>query len=303
MGVTAQELDEKLEKLCGAYATPVGESEDERCQRAERMIRKAIINHGQFPAGIIEKIDILAQGSFRNGTNISTESDVDVAVCCLEPFFADYSMARGLGALDFGNVYVTYSYLQFKKDVTKALQSAFGNGEVDTTGKKSLKIKPNSGRVAADVVPSFELRQYQADGMYWRGTSFISGDGKVIVNWPRHHTHFAIEKNKATSYRYKKVVRVLKSFRGHLTGQLADTPSFLIESMVWNVDNALFGQDTLLQDCKSVLDWLVIRLSDWQYAQTMKEANMIKWLFTNEQPWKLADALAFVLAVRKELRM
>ncbi len=301
MTVTATQLDQKLEKLCILYASPVGESEAERCERAERMIRNAINNHGVFPAGIAEKIEVLAQGSFRNGTNISTESDVDVAICCTEPFFPDYSQAGGRGAVVFGNYDHPYNYPKFKQDVTNALLSAFGANEVDTTGKKSIKIKPNSGRVAADAVPSFEFRQYQSDGTYWRGTRFISSDGKVITNWPRHHAHFSTEKNKNTSYRYKKVVRVLKSLRGHFTGSAADTPSFLIESMVWNVDNSMFGQDTLLQDCRTVLDWLIIRLTESQYAQNMREANMIKPLFSTEQPWTVDGAIAFVLAARKDL--
>lgn len=300
---TATQFDEKLGKLCSLYASPVGESETDRCERAERMIRNAIANHGGFPLAIADKIEIFAQGSFRNGTNISTESDVDIAVCCTEPFFPDYSMAGGRGAVVFGNADHPYTYLRFKQDVTNALLTAFGSSEVDTSGKKSLKIKPNSGRVAADVVPSFEFRQYQADGTYWRGTRFISGDGTVITNWPRHQVAFGVDKNKNTSFRYKKVVRVLKSLRGHFTGSAADVPSFLIESLVWNVDNAMFGQDTLLQDCRSCLDWLFERLAKEQYALNMKEANMIKWLFTDEQPWTISQAFAFVIAARKELGM
>ena len=303
---------QELEDFCAKSAVPVGETEEARCERAERMIRSAIDAYQYFPAEVKSGIKIFAQGSYRNGTNITTDSDVDVAVCCTSSFFTDYTQAGYLGDAYFGNVPAAYTFQQFRIDVTKAIQTAFGAGAV-TIGNKALRIDGNSGRIGADVVPVFEFRQYQPNGEYWSGTRFITNDGKIVTNWPHQHYYFGVDKNKATGYRYKKVVRVLKTIRRDLSGTAAKTPSFLIESMVWNAPDQCFNgtsthaahsalsamlfQPSLLDNAQAVLWWLSTQCN----PANMREVNMIKPLFSTEQAWTIADANSFVYQAGQKL--
>ncbi|NCC51129.1 MAG: nucleotidyltransferase [Spartobacteria bacterium] len=183
-----------LEDLCRKYSEPLGESEEERCERAERMICNAIKSSNVFDGQKLSLISIFAQGSYRNGTNIPQESDVDVAICYRGSYFFDTSQLSPLATLSLDISPAVYTYDQFKSDVTRALHDSFGNEM--KVGNKSLKIRPNSGRVSADAVPSFEFKQFRAYGDPMIGTRFIDRNGSHITNWPDHHYFFGVEKNK-----------------------------------------------------------------------------------------------------------
>ncbi|MDD3182962.1 MAG: nucleotidyltransferase [Alphaproteobacteria bacterium] len=294
-----------LEDMCKKYAEPVGESEESRCERAERMIKGAIQQSNVFDAAQMSNISIFAQGSYRNGTNVPQESDVDIAICYRGSFFYDTGQLSPLATFGLGITPAAYTYDQFKADVLQALRASFGQ-ELQI-GNKSLRIRPNSGRVSADAVPSFEFRLFRPSGGPMIGTRFIANDGKIITNWPDHHYYFGVEKNKATGFRFKKVVRILKSLREDIRNSgyaaIADTPSFFIECLAWNAPDADFQNESLLADCESVLQSLFLMLQDVRTPQSMVEVNQMKLLFSNEQPWSVQDAQYFVLCAGKELKI
>lgn len=294
-----------LEDTCKKYAEPVGESEETRCGRAERMIKNAIQQSNVFDAAQILQIVIFAQGSYRNGTNIPQESDVDIAICYRGSYFYDTSQLSPLATFGLGIAPAVYTYDQFKADVSRALRASFGQ-ELQI-GNKSLKIPPNTGRVSADAVPSFEFKLFRHSGDPMIGTRFIANDGKIITNWPDHHYYFGVEKNKATGFRFKKVVRILKSLREDIRksgyASIADTPSFFIECLVWNAPNADFQNESLLADSEAVLKSLFLMLQDHRTVQAMVEVNQMKSLFSAEQPWSVQDAHNFVVCAGKELKI
>jgi hypothetical protein len=298
-------IQSRLDNMCRQYAEPVGESEEVRCERAERMIREAITSSNVFDRTKLSQISIFAQGSYRNGTNIPQESDVDVAVCYRGSYFYDTNQLSPLATLGLDISPAVYTYAQLKTDVIRALRSSFGK-EMQI-GNKSLKIRPNSGRVSADAVPSFEFKQFRAYGEPMIGTRFIANDGAVITNWPDHHYYFGVEKNKATSFRYKKVVRVLKSLRENIRNSgnpaVADTPSFFIECLVFNAPDQCFGHETLYEDCCSVINTLFSMLQNLDSIRGMVEVNRIKGLFSGEQPWTHQTAEFFVFFAGKELKV
>lgn len=295
----------KLEELCKNYAEPVGESEEVRCERAERMIRDAIKSSNVFDDNKLSQISIFSQGSYRNGTNIPQESDVDIAICYRGSYFYDTSQLSPLATYGLGLTQAVYTYDKFKADVTKALSASFG--QEMQVGNKSFKIRPNSGRVSADAVPSFEFRQFRTYADPMIGTRFIANDGNTITNWPDHHHYFGVEKNKATSFRYKKVVRVLKSLRDDIKNSgspaVADTPSFFIECLVFNAPDQCFGHPTLYEDCCAVIQALFAMLQNLDSIRGMVEANRIKILFSGEQPWTHQTAEFFLFCAGKELKI
>ena len=76
---------------------------------------------------------------------------------------------------------------------------------------------------------------------YIEGIRFISNSGITVSNYPKDHIANGIQKNNATNYGYKKLVRIFKRLRNEMVDAgLADgekITSFLIECLVWNVPN------------------------------------------------------------------
>jgi len=91
-----------------------------------RMIRKAIDEYEPL-AG--RDIKIIPQGSYRNNTNVRQESDVDMAVCCMEPFFASYQFTN-YSMQETGNVDSSYTFAEFKNQVGAGLVKEFGGAGV-----------------------------------------------------------------------------------------------------------------------------------------------------------------------------
>src|SRR4051794_36770913 len=94
------------------WSKPPSETEQTKCENAERAVRKAINASTKLAPKTIE---VFTQGSYANRTNVRQDSDVDICVLCNDFFFADYRTAQGtLNDSTVGNVSVTYSYSEFK---------------------------------------------------------------------------------------------------------------------------------------------------------------------------------------------
>src|SRR5713101_5133016 len=82
---TAQEWSRSppmtLEDTLAGWTTPSSDTEQEKQERTERMIREAIAAHKPFSGC---QLSIYAKGSYANNTNVRADSDVDVAVECTE---------------------------------------------------------------------------------------------------------------------------------------------------------------------------------------------------------------------------
>jgi predicted nucleotidyltransferase len=64
-----------------------------KCDNAVRAVRKAIDCSDKLN---IRSIEVFAQGSYANRTNVRKDSDIDICVLCIDTFFPDYSMSQGL---------------------------------------------------------------------------------------------------------------------------------------------------------------------------------------------------------------
>ena len=144
------------------WSRPGSDSEREKCVNAERMIKKTI-HQSRALAG--KTIEVFAQGSYRNGTNVRMDSDVDICVRCMDTLFTDFSMADDFTKEDVGLIDSSYTYQQFKDAVEQAFITEFGSSRV-TRGNKALDVHANIYRVDADVVPCFEHRRYTARRAY-----------------------------------------------------------------------------------------------------------------------------------------
>ncbi len=275
------------------WAGGPGDTELERCANAERMIRKAIAASTSLKDLDIE---VFAQGSFRNITNIAQESDIDVSVCLREAWF--YDIPEGTNASDFGLCSTEHTYAKYKQNVIDAVTQYFGAENV-TPGNKAIRIHSNSYRVDADVVPSFEFREYydvNNPSRFRPGVRFYSTDGKSITNYPKQHIDCGIAKNGQTQKRFKRMARVLKSLQIEMIDENAiktNLPSFLIESLVYNVPDEHFGATSYRADVQNILAHI---FNNTRPADGTKwfEVKGIKYLFHPTQPWSKEDAHAFV---------
>ena len=81
----------------------------------------------------------------------------------------------------------TYDWNDFRREVLKALEGGFGKGIV-AQGNKSIKLKADPPRLAADVVVCIGHRRYGTSYSYVEGITFYAlQDRRWIVNYPKEH--------------------------------------------------------------------------------------------------------------------
>ncbi len=287
------------EVLFGSWSKGPSQTEQEKCENAERMIRSAISLYEPLK---YRTIKVFVQGSYRNRTNVRADSDVDVCVLCLDSFYPNYSHTPNVNSdiLRFSDS--TYGFTELKHDVEAALVAKFSRQAV-TRGDKAFDVKENTYRVAADVVPTFEgrLYYYTPTGLltYHSGTVLqCSGDGSRIHNWPEQHYANGVSKHTETARQFKKKARCLKTLCNSMAASgvtsAKEMSSFLLESLVYNCPNSVFTHATHYDDMKAVISscWGMTKTDD--SATNMLEVNDIKYLFRPSQPWDRSTTHQFL---------
>ncbi|MFH0871922.1 MAG: nucleotidyltransferase [bacterium] len=283
------------EPTFASWAQPPGKTEQDKCDNAERAIRKAADSWADLAS---RSRVVFPQGSYRNRTNVRADSDVDVCIMCTESFF--YHIPDGTTPADFDfTTPASYPYADFKGDVQAALVSYFGAGSV-RRGKKAFDIHHNTYRVDADVLPAFEYRYYRKYGSYLKGAAFLPDGGSLTVNWPEQNYANGVQKNDATGRRFKAIVRILKRLGNKMADEgyasAGEAPSFLIECLLWNVPNEGFGHSTYTSDVRWALAHLFNNTSADSGCTEWREVNKMKYLFRTGQPWTRQQAHEFISA-------
>ena len=296
------------EQQISKMASPISQTEEEKCKNAIRMVRDAMkkLNYTDDGEEIrsyvadtysysldlrqrysYKKIKLLVQGSYANRTNISSESDVDVAVILESTFTSKYR--KGVTGEAYGFTAGTFSVAELKNEVEKALNEHFAYKGVERHDK-SIKVTGNTYRVDADVVPAYRFRDYSNDwgnnpANYIGGIEIRPDRGGSIINFPEQHIKLGIVKNKNTRYNFKKCVRIAKNMREEMVKQgylLSDKiSSFGIESLLWNVNESAYTKysSVLRHTFNEVLLFLV---EDFSAFSGYTEANAIKPLFSDQ---------------------
>ncbi|NOK02937.1 MULTISPECIES: nucleotidyltransferase [Myxococcus] len=279
------------------WSKPPTGTEEQRCTNAERVVRNAIRS---YPAFATRNIEVFPQGSYRNGTNVRANSDVDICVRCMDVCFSD--VPDGYSTPDFGLVDATYTYAEFKEDVGHALKSYLGADAV-TRGNKAFDLHENTYRVDADVVPTFEHRRYLVQSgqySYTSGTELRPDNGGRIINWPHQNYENGTAKNALTNTRFKKLVRVLKRLRDEMVAEgntaAEPIPSYLIECLVWNAPTQAFVHDEYAENLRAILFHLFANTLTDAECNEWGEINELKYLFRMSQPWTREDVNSFVVA-------
>lgn len=280
------------EQLSGWAARP-SQTETDRMDNAESAVKKAIAASAALEG---RSIRVFAQGSYRNRVNVRADSDVDIAVLCTDTFFWDGGPPGAtLDSLGYGPA--QYHYSDFRRDVGSALRSYFSGGTV-TEGDKAFDIKSNTYRVEADVAPFFVHKRFAESGTCISGVEMEPKSGGRIINWPDQHYENGIEKNKATARSYKGCVRILKALRYKMKADgyesAKSVPSFLMECLMWNVQNAQLGSSTWIADLRASLIYLYNATENDAGCIEWGEVSELKYLFRTAQPWTRAGANQFI---------
>ena len=290
-------------------ASPISQSEDEKCRNAIRMVRDAMkkldytddekeirsymadsyayaLDLRQRYTG--KKITLLVQGSYANRTNISTESDVDVAVILESTFIPKFR--NGVTDRDYGFSDGTFSVYELKDEVQDALNQHF-RGQGVVRHDKCIKVTGNTYRVDADVVPAYRYRDYSDDylcdnGNYVGGIEIRPDSGGKILNYPEQHIRLGIAKNKVTKYNFKKCVRIIKNMKEKMKEDgyevSSKISSFGLESLLWNVEVSAYTKysSILRYTFGEVISFLK---NDFANFGTYVEINGIKSLFPDKK--------------------
>jgi hypothetical protein len=237
--------------------------------------------------------EVYLHGSYRNGTNIRGDSDVDIVVQLNSTFRADASAlsASEKDVLRSSCRRTAYLWDEFRADVLQALEACYGTSNVwETT--RSLRIAGGPARLPADVVACLQYRKYErlrsmSDQRYAEGITFYAfKENRWLVNFPKILCENGLRKDsqRRTGGRYKPTVRVFKNARTYLVDHgviAADlAPSHLIECLLYNVPDRCFAT-TYQMTFLDVLAWLTESVRNGRYESC---------LFQHEQLALFGDA-------------
>lgn len=229
----------------------------DRSKQTHKTIRTALESY-DWPDGMT--YDFRLQGSYSNHTNIYGDSDVDVILKFNQTVYYDPSALSVKDQINLKKQFspITYDWDDFRHEAFAALENRFAGFVAQ--GNKSIKIKSDSSRLAADVVVCTEHRKYTSLDSYVEGITFWTlQNSHQIINYPEQHHDNGAAKNSRTGDLYKRTVRMFKNTRNYLEdankiGQdLA--PSYFLECLLYNAPDSAF-QRGFQNTYRSIVNWM-----------------------------------------------
>jgi len=296
-------LPRDWESTFSGWTGAAGSVEDDKAQRVLQRVRNAIANSRELQA---VDVSVYPKGSYPNRTNVVQDSDMDVAVELTSIIHHEFwNEAEGLTIQDLGlRPYTgTYRVSQFKDHVEAALVAEFDRSLVER-GNKALRVKATSSTLAADVVACQTVEVHFSRYSSATGIKIWPDRGLPIINFPNQHLQQGLRKNQLTYRRYKRTVRILKRLENQMVRErvIEVVPSFLIESLVWNVPEQVFTVRSSWTDIvRGVLVLNYEATKDDESAKSQLEANAIKFLFHLTRAWTRPQAHNWTLAAWRYL--
>lgn len=272
------------------WAKPASNAEDTRMNNSRNAVISALKEYALLDDSEVRIVD---KGSSHNNTNVRLQADVDLSLVQEGDFFY-YGLPVGYTKEHFGIIGSQRNFSSYKDSVVNAIYNYFNNQEVDNSKDKCIRVKENSSRADIDVVPVWRYRLYQPNRDYYEGVAFYSDSNVLIINFPEQHTENGKQKNKNTGRKYKRIVRIIKRLKSKMQDDgilVSDSiTSFLIESLVWNVDDYIFNQSDDLSD---ILRNVLVEIHNNTSENWNEVSNLLK-LFHTERKWTVSNVKEFI---------
>ena len=300
------------------WERPASDSEESQIQRSAAMVGAALKTNNWLAQ---EGVQIRPQGSYHNNTNVRKDSDMDLCAwhpgiqVMVEPGLSAQEVRRWHGYTLTGHQIPDIA-AELRRQVHVALVASFGKSNVHC-GNVAFRVSAVPGsRTDVDVVPAVQLHYvrrgkglFDATERVNEGVIIYALDGSQIMNFPRQHHENGKAKRARTAHRFKKVVRTAKRLRDELVGignlRPGQVPSFLVESLIYGVEDDVFlhDEDDRYGRMREVLLRLEAQSRDPLWQVTACEINGIKPLFWPGQPWSVADTQAFIASALHWVRV
>jgi len=289
-----------FEEMLAGWTGPSSDTEQDKQERTERMVREAVSGH---PAFSDCSLKVYAKGSYPNNTNVRADSDVDIGVQCQDVFYWDKH--PDAAAPSISSYQGIWTSTKLRSELVEALKAKFGD-DVDTTGSTAIRVHSSSARVDADVVPCFSYRYYSSNENYWEGAKTFKKDGTSLVNYPDQHLRKGRDKNNGTNQDFKKLVRIMKRVENAMfeKGTHPAVPSYFVECLVYNCPDSIIKLSTWAEAVRGLIVHLWDQLDGEEPVETAErwlEVNEVKFLFHSAQPWTRVEGRAFAKAAWNHL--
>ncbi len=235
------------------------------------------------------KYKVFLQGSYKNDTNLGGDSDVDVVVRLSSKLKPSVAALTGERLQKNGSHrFVLQQWQSFREHALKAMRARFGNAA--KSGRKTLKMPKGKIPADADLVVTVSHRE---------GIAFyLPGEQRWVVSFPEQHHARGLKKEKATSNRFKRTIRMFKAARNRLVdkGELKkeDAPSYFIECLLYNVPDSLFASK-LAPTYTGILNWL----KKAQFKDYVSQNGRVPLFGPGREQWSVKRARAFVRALQE----
>ena len=255
-------------------------------KQAHVPIRKAMEEHKGLSQFTYE---VFLQGSYKNDTNLGGDSDVDVVIRLAHKVNADVVALTGAELqTDDSHKAAHRQWQLFRRHALRAMRARFGDDA--SSGRKTLKIKKGTLPADADLVVTL---RYQGGIVF-----YLSDERRWVVSFPQHHHQWGSKKEKATSQRFKRTVRMFKAARNRLVETKAltkdDAPSYFIECLLYNAPDRLF-KPKLAPTYTGIIGWLKTAQLDGFRCQNGK----VDLFGPGKEQWSQQKARAFVRALQE----
>ncbi|MBB5645983.1 nucleotidyltransferase [Pedobacter cryoconitis] len=276
------------EETFNSWRMPPSASEQDKLDNSLRLVREAL---REDPVLSKKSIEVFAQGSYANDTNVRLNSDIDVNVRLNDAIFT--RVPDGETSEDYGYTDSTYTFATFKAQVQNALIQKFGIGNI-TRNDKCITVKESPTRVVTDVVPTFKYNRHDSKTSLSVGARFISDKGNAIICYPLQHIENGKTKNARTQKRFKRVTRLYRRIRYKMIDDKVavsdNITSFLLECLVWNVPDHIFNNyDTWTERLRQSIIYLYQNTGEDSKCNTWGEVSELLYLFRDSRKWSRVD--------------
>jgi hypothetical protein len=151
---------------------------------------KNVVESAKVPYAT-RQVDSFLQGSYGNDTNIYGDSDVDIVLRTKAFFHYNIDALPEPQRAEFNRIHPgasQYTLANFKEEVGSWLYDKY-DGDLDTSGKKALRLKTNGNRRSSDILLVAPHKRYSRyvgprpeDQTFVEGVLFITSGGTHIIN-------------------------------------------------------------------------------------------------------------------------